>query len=244
MEKNVLTFDSALPPDELRSRLRKWEPWSIRIDFTNGVSTSELVRRTPFSEHPLSKFSLVETAIPFSSIANGRMLDVGCNSGYNSLHVAQKYGFETVGIDFNRRHIEVSRFFAELAGTNSTFLLDSAESFTDPAGFDVVLHFGTLYHLPNPVLSLQKTFQNLRPGGFLGLETQVYDHPDDPNICFFMNMHNNDKTNYWALSTHVLTKLLELIGFREIRVIKKVVPALPLGEHMARLVLVAQKPAT
>ena len=35
---------------------------------------------------------------------------------------------------------------------------------------------GTLYHLPNPVLSLRTTFDNLRPGGYLALETQVYDH--------------------------------------------------------------------
>ena len=63
------------------------------------------------------------------------------------------------------------------------------------------LHFGTLYHLPNPVLSLQTTFDNLRSGGYLALETQVYDHPQDPNICYFMHMQNNDKTNFWALST-------------------------------------------
>jgi len=106
-----------------------------------------------------------------------------------------------------------------------------------------VLHFGTLYHLPNPVLSLQVTFANLRPGGYLALETQVYDHPEDPNICYFMYMQNNDETNFWALSTSVLTKCLELLGFREIQQLLKVVPAQGLAEHMARIILVARKPA-
>jgi hypothetical protein len=32
--------------------------------------------------------------------------------------------------------------------------------------------------------------------GYLGLETQVYDHPHDPNICYFMHMQNNDRTNF------------------------------------------------
>lgn len=47
------------------------------------------------------------------------------------------------------------------------------------------------------------------------METQVYDHPDDPNVCCFMHMQNNDRTNFWALSTGALTKCLELQSYRE-----------------------------
>ena len=242
MEKYTLTLQTSLEPEELRSRLRKWEPWSIRIDFSNGVSTNEFHRRIPFSEHPLSKFNAVEKAIPFPNLKGGRLLDIGCNSGYNSINVAAKYGFSCTGIDISRRHVEVSRFLSSLAQVDTEFLIGSAETFSRPNQFDVVLHFGTLYHLPNPVLSLQATFDNLRPGGYLALETQVYDHPQDPNICYFMHMQNNDKTNFWALSTPVLTKFLELIGFREIGEILKVVPKEGLAEHMSRILLVARKP--
>ena len=242
METFTLTLHTSLQPEELRARLKKWEPWSIRIDFTNGVSTSEFQRRTPFSEHPLSKFNAIEKAIPFPSLKGGRLLDVGCNSGYNSINVAAKYGLSCTGIDISTRHIEVSRFLSSLAEVDAEFLNDSGETFRRPGQFDVVLHFGTLYHLPNPVLSLQATFDNLRPGGYLALETQVYDHPQDPNICYFMHMQNNDKSNFWALSTTVLTTFLRLLGFREIRQILKVVPKAGLAEHMSRVLLVAQKP--
>ena len=242
MEKFTLTLQTSLQPEELRTRLKKWEPWSIRIDFSNGVSTSEFQRRIPFSEHPLSKFHAVEKAIPFLNLKGGRLLDIGCNSGYNSINAASKYGFSCTGIDIVPRHIEVSRFLSSLTQVDTEFLIGSAETFSRPNQFDVVLHFGTLYHLPNPVLSLQTTFDNLRPGGYLALETQVYDHPQDPNICYFMHMQNNDKTNFWALSTHVLTTFLELIGFREIREILKVVPKEGLAEHMSRFLLVARKP--
>ena len=54
-------------------------------------------------------------------------------------------------------------------------------------------------------------FDNLRPGAYLSLETQVYDHAEDSNICYFMHMHNNDRTNFWALSPSV--QWLELVGF-------------------------------
>ena len=242
MGKDFLTLKSSLGPEELRARLRKWEPWSIRVDFTNGVSTNEFKRRTPFSERPLSKFRAVEPAIPFATLSGGRLLDVGCNSGYNSINVASNYGISCVGIDVVPRHIEVSRFFSELAGVNAEFFLGSAETFSCPKDFDVVIHFGTLYHLQNPFLSLKTTFENLRPGGYLALETQVYDHPQDPNICYFMHMQNNDKTNFWALSTNVLTKCLDLVGFREIRELKKVVPGQGLAEHMSRIIMVARKP--
>ncbi len=242
MGNNFLTFSTSLPPEVLKEKLRAWEPWSHRLDFDNGVSTLDCVRRIPFSEQPLSKFALVEPTIPFAELAGGRLLDLGSNAGYNSIHAAVKYQFSTTGVDYNRRHIEVSRFLADLAGVPSEFLLGSAETFSRPGEFDVALHFGTLYHLQNPLLSLRQTFDNLRPGGYLALETQVYDHPQDPNICYFMHMQNNDSTNFWALSTSVLKKSLELIGFSELREIKRVVPAI-LAEHMARIVLVAQKPA-
>jgi SAM-dependent methyltransferase len=138
---------------------------------------------------------------------------------------------------------KIARFLSELAGVKAEFLVASAETFSRLKEFDVALHFGTLYHLPNPVLSLRTTFDTLRPGGYLALETQVYDHPEDANICYFMHMQNNDPTNFWALSTNVLINCLELVGFRDVQRLKLVtVPGLI--EHMARFILVVRKPET
>jgi SAM-dependent methyltransferase len=121
------------------------------------------------------------------------------------------------------------------------FVLGSAETFSRPAAFDVVLHFGTLYHLPNPLLALKTTFDNLKPGGWLALETQTYDHPNDRNLCYFIHGHNNDPTNFWAISEHVLTRCMTFIGFTGIDVLLKVSPPM-LGQHMNRVIVVARKP--
>jgi SAM-dependent methyltransferase len=241
MENDFLTLHSSLEAGVLRERLRTWEPWSHRVDFDNGVSTLECSQRAPFSESPLSKFRYAATAVPFGELAGGRLLDVGCNAGYNSIHAALMYRFRATGVDIVPRHIEAARFLAGLADASCEFLLASAETFNRPGEFDVILHFGTLYHLPNPLLSLRTTCDNLRPGGYLALETQVYDHPEDGNICYFMHMQNNDQTNFWALSTSVLTRCLELIGFREVRQLTRVF-APGLGSNMARIILVARKP--
>jgi hypothetical protein len=69
VKKGVLTLPTSLSPDELREKLRKWEPWMIRIDFTNGVSTSECKQLTPFAEYPLGKFGVVEDALPLAKKA-------------------------------------------------------------------------------------------------------------------------------------------------------------------------------
>jgi hypothetical protein len=53
---------------------------------------------------------------------------------------------------------------------------------------------------------------------------------------------NNDTTNFWALSTPVLKKNLELIGFTEIQEIKKApLPSSIQTQHMARIIVVARK---
>jgi hypothetical protein len=121
----------------------------------------------------------------------------------------------------------------------------SHAAFSRPDEFDVILHFGTLYHLPNPLLSLQRSFENLKLGGYIALETQVYDHPEDPNICYFMCGQNNDTTNFWALSTPLLKKDLELIGFTDVQEIRRVpLPSLIQTQHMARIIVVARKLGT
>jgi hypothetical protein len=92
------------------------------------------------------------------------------------------------------------------------------------------------------LLSLWRSFENLKIGGYIAIETQVYDHPQDSNICYFMHGQNNDDTNFWALSTPVLKKSLELIGFTEVQEVRKVVPPTRgLGQHMARIFVVARK---
>lgn len=240
-DHDILTLPTQLPPAILAERLRAYEPWGHRIDFSNGVSTAQFKQRTPFNEHLLGKFHAAAREIPFDRMRGGSLLDIGCNSGHNSIHAATRYGLRPVGIDVVDRHIRASTFLAEIAGVEAEFLNASAETFSRPGAFDVILHFGTLYHLPNPLLSLQSSFANLRKGGYLALETQTLEHPEDPNLCYFMHMQNNDKTNFWSISEHVLRRYLAFLGFEPAVTVLKVKPEM-LPEHQYRVLLVARKP--
>jgi 2-polyprenyl-3-methyl-5-hydroxy-6-metoxy-1,4-benzoquinol methylase len=79
-----------------------------RIDFDNGVLAKDFKRRIPFSDHPVNKFGLVETAIPFREVPDARLLDISCCAGYNSIHAAMNYGACCTGIDAVPPQIEIS----------------------------------------------------------------------------------------------------------------------------------------
>jgi 2-polyprenyl-3-methyl-5-hydroxy-6-metoxy-1,4-benzoquinol methylase len=240
MGEDFLTLHTSLAPDALREKLRRWEPWNQRLDFDNGVSTLDCARRTRFSNCPLRTFARAALLVPFDGLAGGHLLDIGSNTGCNSIHAALQYQFSTTGVDVNPRHIEVARFLAALAGVSSNFELASGETFSRPGQFDVVLHFGVLCRLRNPLLSLQRAFENLKPGGYLALETEVYDR----NLRYFTDMQDTDRINAWPLSSATLIKNLELIGFANIQEVRET--ALPDHNQAPQtdpLMIVACKPS-
>ena len=237
----ALYLDTDYDQTTLKDLLKSYEPWGHRIEFSNGLSTSDFKKRVPFSDNPLAKMSLINQKINLDKISGGKVLDIGCNSGYNSIYCATKFQMQPVGIDIVPRHIEVSKLLSKIANVKGEYLIESAETFFRPNTFDLVLHFGTLYHLPNPLLSLQSSYKSLKSGGYLALETQCYDDPSDENHCYFMNMQNNDPTNFWALSQKVLRNCLRIIGFVDCEIVKQVFIE-TLERNMSRVVLIAKKP--
>jgi len=98
MGDDFLTLHTSLAPDELREKLRRWEPWNQRLDFDNGVSTLDCARPTRFSNCPLRTFARATLVVPFDELAGGHLLDIGSNTGCNSIHAALKYQFSTTGV--------------------------------------------------------------------------------------------------------------------------------------------------
>jgi SAM-dependent methyltransferase len=236
---HALYIDTDFDADELRRRLKSWEPWSGRIEFSNGVSTAEFGRRVPFADNLIGKLKLIEREVALEQFAGQRALDVGCSSGHNSIAMAG-YGARVTGIDYNSRHIAVARFLATVAGVDAEFEQADAEEFVREGEFALILHLGTLYHLPNPVRALSTAAANLTSGGTLVIETQVYDLPDDPNACAFLHDVNNDPTNWWALSPAVISRILERQGFEPPREVFRATPEI-MPENQSRMILVARK---
>jgi SAM-dependent methyltransferase len=211
-EKNgTLLIDSDEDPSAIRQFLRSYEPWRHKIDFTGGISTTDFRQKKLLNNNPLSKIMRVEELIGGFG-AFRRALDVGSNAGYNSIYLAEKHGMHVVGIDYWDRHVAVSKRLAQLAGTrNCSFKQVDSESYIDDADFDLIIHFGTLYHLKNPILALQTALANLRSGGTLLIETQVYGAPEETRSAYIQNLHG-DISNWWALGQAALVDILKMLG--------------------------------
>jgi hypothetical protein len=116
-----------------------------------------------------------------------------------------------------------------LVGVNAEFLIASAETFSRPEEFDVTsapfITWRIQCSLCGPVSTIYGPVVTLR----WRLRFTII--PRMQIICYFMHMQNNDATNFWALSRSALTKCLELVGFREIRQLRMIVPVQGLSLH-------------
>src|SRR5262249_45278148 len=118
----------------------------------------------------------------------GAGLDVGCGEGQYAREIARQYRKVTVvGVDLNPAVIEAAR--AASAGVpNIAFLVHDARQpvpagAVPDGGFDVVVCWAVLQHLPDKAAALAHLAAALRPGGALLLGHAAdrppwVDHPD------------------------------------------------------------------
>jgi SAM-dependent methyltransferase len=237
-----LVITTNLSPEELRTKLSEVKPyggWRHLIHFSNGVKTSDLETAKPWSDRPLNKIKFVQRADAEFAKRGGRALDVGCNCGYNSLWLAHAYDMGVVGIEASASHIATSQLLAQWSGMNRTeFKLADAEIYIEAEAFDLVVHFGTLYHLRNPIRALEAASRNLKIGGVLALETTSHGEKGEMTARYFRGF-NGDPSNWWAIGDGALREIVTFCGFGEpLEVFKWTHPSL---DGMYRLIWVMRK---
>jgi SAM-dependent methyltransferase len=91
--------------------------------------------------------------------AGGRLLDVGCGSGWSS-RLLSEMSFDVCGVDLTVDALEVG------SGRGLTFAAGDAMRLPFGASsFDVVCAYQTLEHVPDPARALAEFDRVLRPGG-------------------------------------------------------------------------------
>lgn len=79
----------------------------------------------------------------------GRALDLGCGTGFWSVHLAQR-GWEVTGVDIVPKAVRTARQRANGAGVEVRFVESSVTSLTAAgigSGFDLILDFGVVHGL-------------------------------------------------------------------------------------------------
>jgi tRNA (mo5U34)-methyltransferase len=105
---------------------------------------------------------------------NVSCLDIACHEGYFATHLAQKGCREVVGVDVRSEHVENARLIGDALGLDR-LRFETRDVLTLAPGelgqFDVVLAFGLLYHLQDPLGALRVARSHTRKVCII--ETQV-----------------------------------------------------------------------
>jgi SAM-dependent methyltransferase len=99
--------------------------------------------------------------------AKGRVLDIGCGSGWSSVCIAQAFPEATVdGIDLNPGSVDAAQRLARAEGVADRVGFEIRDATTlSGAGYDVATMFEMLHDLARPVEALRAAREALGPAG-------------------------------------------------------------------------------
>jgi tRNA (mo5U34)-methyltransferase len=205
--------------DELQKRVDSLR-WYHTIDLGQGVVTRG-VDNTP-ERLPRVRFP--------EDLSGKSVLDIGAWDGFFSFEAERRSASRVVACDYYAWHgvgwgtgrgkdgFELAR--AALNSKVEDVSLDVLDLAPEKIGtFDVVLFLGVLYHVPNPLLALERVASVSK--GLLILETVVdMVGIGRPAAAFYPDKElNNDPTNWWGPNHAAVEGMLKGVGFARVDVI-------------------------
>lgn len=205
--------------EELQSRVAAVS-WYHTLDLGHGVTTKG-IDDTPFR--------LAQIDLP-ASLAGRSVLDVGAWDGFFSFEADRRGASRVVATDYYAWHgptwsskasFELAR---EALGSRVEDVdIDVMDLSPERVGrFDVVLFLGVLYHLPHPLLALERVASVTRD--LLILETVV-----DmigfrrPAMAFYPGRElHGDPTNWWGPNIPAVHGMLRTVGFGNVRTVTRI----------------------
>lgn len=193
------------------------QPWNHNYALPHGVET----RPGPQLSHGKNLVKLKRLGPLFESIGlQGKsVLDVGCNEGFFSLHMATK-GANVLGIDIDEHRIEKARYVQTLLGEGRNVRFDcldiySAE-FKALDRFDLCLCLGFIHRVPDPFSAVAALADR---SDMIVFEWKALKFgPHDEAFAYFspkpIDQADYYGTEYWLLSYAALERILQRVGFR------------------------------
>ena len=138
-------------------------------------------------------------------VANRRVLDVACGTGYGARMLSEAGARHVVGLD--RDHAVVDRATAQYGCEAVQFVTGDAEELNELAtdSFDVAVSFETIEHLSRPERFIKSVARVLGPGGALLLSTP------DRRLASVLGPLRGRPHNHHHVHEFVLDELLELL---------------------------------
>lgn len=151
-----------------------------------------------------------------------RILDIGCNAGFDTFYLAALGAPEVLGIEPSPFCYQAMFLRALYYSPNVNFLKTRWQDISSQSvgQFDMINCQGILYHEPYPQLLLEACFDLLKPGGILVLETHV-SLGDERQAMFVEGAFWGDENWWWLPTCSTVTGMLRASGFIDAQTITR-----------------------
>lgn len=167
-------------------------------------------------DYKLQHFPLCD--VNAETVAKKRVLDIGCNAGFDTFYLSTLGPSEIIGIEPAPLFYYQALFlWALYSCPNLRFLNTLWQDIRKSTfgSFDLINCQGIFYHEPGPMLLLEALFDLLAPGGKLVLETHVT-LDDDTKALFVEGAFWDDDNWFWIPSEATVCAMLRACGFEEV----------------------------
>jgi tRNA (mo5U34)-methyltransferase len=152
---------------ELRSRIAELGPWYTPYPIGDTWTMNmEMEAGRRAASRILFRRELIGSTVAAllgTEIRESTVLDIGCNSGFFSLDLADRGAKHVDGFDLRAESIAQARFVAEYYSvTNVAFDVSDFDTYGTSGQWDVVLNLGVLYHVTNPLQFVRRTYELCR----------------------------------------------------------------------------------
>lgn len=164
------------------------------------------------------KYGAYQAAGVLPQISGSRVLDIGCNAGYDTFLMSALGAIEVVGLEPHGFYHQACFLNAVYDVPGVSFMNLGWEDLNPRyfGGFDFVNCQGLIYHVKEPMLLIEKLASIMRPGATLLLETHVLSETTTQSQ-FIENEFWGDETYWWIFGDECLMGMLRSAGFKDVR---------------------------
>ena len=204
--------------DSLELRVREFaesQPWNHSFDLGGGVLTASAQQRSHGKN--IVKLQRLEPLFDLIGLRDKLVLDIGCNEGFFSLHMARR-GAKVIGIDIDQHRIAKAEFVQSVIGPGDVdFRVTDIYSpaFADLPQAALCVCLGVMHRVPDPVSALAAITAK---ADMILLEWKALKFgPHDEAFAYFTNKPIDRQdihgTEYWLLSFAAMERVLARFDF-------------------------------
>lgn len=186
------------------------------MQYPFPVPGGRVIQGAWVGEYKLMNFP--KCGVTAETLANKRVLDIGCNAGSDTFYLSTLGPSEIIGVEPSYLFYYQALFLWSLYHCpNLRFLNTEWQNVRkDTLGtFDVINCQGVLYHEPSPMLLIEALFDLLEPGGKLILESHVM-LGDELTAQFVEGTFYGTIDWWWLPSMPTVKAMLAARGFEDI----------------------------